>query len=471
MKIDRLACCLGVVFAASVAFAQMYSVTDLVTPASKTCGGEWNAVGINASGQVVGNCMFGHFPDWAFRTAGNGPITSDIGTLGGAYSQAGGINNSGQVVGFSWVASSGGVFDAFRTAPDASIDPATDDLGSLSGFHSMGFGINDSGQVVGGDDAGHAFRTAPQSTINPATDDLGTLGGSVSRGLGINARGEVAGFSYTAGDAQIHAFRARRNKAINPAKDDLGTLGGTYSEARAINASGQIVGIAYTVGDATAHAFRIASNLPINPSTDDLGTLGGTSSYANAIDDYGQVVGSATIAGDVSAAAFLYSGGVMHNLNDLIAPGTGCGVIEANGINDAGQIVARGQYCNDLQQPHLFRLDPIYRALVRPPINADGSSVFRAGRAVIPVKFRLTQYGSPTCNLLPATLSISKVKRGTLSVMEERVRRADDSNMRLGASACQYHYNLETSDLGIGTFRVDISINGIMVGHAAFTLR
>jgi hypothetical protein len=55
--------------------------------------------------------------------------------------------------------------------------------------------------------------------------------------------------------------------------------------------------------------------------------------------------------------------------------------------------------------------------------------------------------------------------------MEERVRRADDSNMRLGASACQYHYNLETSDLGIGTFRVDISINGIMVGHAAFTLR
>lgn len=36
---------------------------------------------------------------------------------------------------------------------------------------------------------------------------------------------------------------------------------------------------------------------------------------------------------------------------------------------------------------------------------------------------------------------------------------------------CQYIYNLETSSLGPGTYRVDVSIKGIFVGHAVFALR
>jgi hypothetical protein len=45
------------------------------------------------------------------------------------------------------------------------------------------------------------------------------------------------------------------------------------------------------------------------------------------------------------------------------------------------------------------------------------------------------------------------------------------SNFRIDSTACQYVYNLAASALGVGTYRVDISINGIMVGHAVFALK
>ena len=43
------------------------------------------------------------------------------------------------------------------------------------------------------------------------------------------------------------------------------------------------------------------------------------------------------------------------------------------------------------------------------------------------------------------------------------------SNFRI--DSCQYIYNLSASALGVGTYRVDIKINGQVVGSAVFGLK
>src|SRR5206468_357419 len=111
---------------------------------------------------------------------------------------------------------------AFRTAAGGTIDAASD-LGTLGGPTSVGKGINDSGQVVGASylagGFAHAFRTTAAGKIDAASD-LGTLGGTVSGAYAINASGQTVGSAAIPGDAVSHAFLAN---ATGPMVD-LNTL-------------------------------------------------------------------------------------------------------------------------------------------------------------------------------------------------------------------------------------------------------
>ena len=115
-----------------------------------------------------------------------------------------------------------------------------------------------------------------------------------------------------------------------------------------------------------------------------------------------------------------------------------------------------------------------YAAQVQQPINPDGSSVFSVKRGVVPVKFTLTLGGVSTCSLPPATISLVRTAGSVVgSIDESTYLLASDSgsNFRIDTTSCQYVYNLGLSSLGTGTYTVNISIGGSVVGRGVFGLK
>ena len=174
---------------------------------------------------------------------------------------------------------------------------------------------------------------------------------------------------------------------------------------------------------------------------------------------------------DVDPAAQEFDTDINYNVDrkaDVSVPGT-VNPNEAVGINNKGQIAANGDRNGSSRA---LLLTPIYRALVQQPIHADGSSVFSAKRGIVPVKFAVTKYGKYASCTLPATISVTRAAHGTLtSVDESTYSKAEDNGSNFRITGCRYHYNLAARSLGVGTYRVDISIKGIMVGHAVFALK
>jgi probable HAF family extracellular repeat protein len=173
----------------------------------------------------------------------------DLGTLGGDYSAAAGINDSGTVVGSSLTSSC--VEDAFLYDSTNGMQ----DLGTLGGPYSAATGINDSGKVVGysadtyqscANNCWRAFLY-DGSVATPKMQDLGTLGGH-SNAWGINDSGKVVGYSYVWGSGD-HGFLKESGQPMI----DLNSLipadsGWTVRDARAINTDGQIAATGYKEG-------------------------------------------------------------------------------------------------------------------------------------------------------------------------------------------------------------------------------
>jgi probable HAF family extracellular repeat protein len=340
-------------------------------------GGQSYAEGLNNSGQVVGYSTTSGGNTDAFLYS-NGTITN-LGTLAGdADSAATGINDSGQIVGYSGTSGATNNFNGENIEFTTGVDDSTAFLysggtmtnlaTSVGGSSSAATGINNSGQVVGFA-ANSAGNTTAFLYSGGVVTNLGSLGGSINAAFGINRSGQVVGLSsvISNGSSSIgpYAFLYSGGTMTN-----LGTLNEPFlngdSGANGINSSGQIVGYLGLPGVTNAALFS-------NGTITNLGTLGGPSpeSTANGINDSGEIVGySATHFGIGVVQAFVYSSGTgMENLNLTYASQLVSGTTlqagfvsleDATAINNSGQIAGYGTYWNGTtDQTEAFLLDPV----------------------------------------------------------------------------------------------------------------
>lgn len=157
------------------------------------------------------------------------------------------------------------------------------DLGTLpTGLISFANGINQSGQMTGYSEQPGNFSAFLHS--GGTMQDLGPLLRSTSSfGQAINQSGQVTGVAFFYDVNASHAFLY----SLSGGGINLGTLpGGNFSWGYAINQSGQVTGMS-TSSAPYSHAFLFSNGVMA-----DLGALGSLEqSQGNGISDDGKVVG------------------------------------------------------------------------------------------------------------------------------------------------------------------------------------
>ena len=203
-------------------------------------GSSSTAWAINNVGVVVGNSDTADGTSHAFRWDPRSRRMSDLGTLGGESSSATAVNDLGQIVG--WARTSQFLAHAFRWDPWSG---QMRDLGVLpNSVVSFATGINNRGEVVGftnnvGDFTDRTFRW------DPRTSRMSTLPGVpdvFSHATGINELGQVVGYwDDQSGRATPFVWSpVRRSPVALPLQ--AAAPYSTYSTATAINNRSWVVG-------------------------------------------------------------------------------------------------------------------------------------------------------------------------------------------------------------------------------------
>ena len=371
---------------------------------------------------------------------------------------------------------SGGVSDAYAAKLDSS--------GNLTWNTFLGGSDYDGGQALALDGSGnvymagssHATWGSPVRAFNgpynafAAKLDFGGnliwntfLGGSdgdnSGQALAVDGSGNVyvAGFCGGTWGSPVRAFSSGNEDAYTAKLDSSGNLiwntflggsDGDYGYAVAVDGSGNV----YVAGQSDG-----------TWGSPDSAFSGTSDAYAAKLDSSGNLTWNTFLGGgDYDVGFALRTDGSGNVYVAGASGGTwGSPVRAYSGSLDA--FVAKLSASTPT---------PTYSAQIQPPIDADGTSVFSVRRGVVPVKFTLTQGGVATCALPPATIAVTRTAGGTTGEVNESVyAMSADTGSNFRISGCQYVYNLSSSALGVGTYRVDIKINGQVVGSAIFQLK
>ena len=208
------------------------TMTDLGTLPGGCDGETSSGSGINASGQVTGqadlysdDCSY-FVPQAMLYSAGT---MTNLGSLDGGWSQGLAINDSGQVTGWSFASGTGTVEHAFLYSAGTMTD-----LGTFpGGTDSEGYGINNLGQVVGFSDTNGGY--SPIGFVY--TPGVGMVWlGFLFAATAINDSGQITGYGSVGG--AIHAFLLTPTGLITPQENPCGCPSGNPSEAQVAGAQG-----------------------------------------------------------------------------------------------------------------------------------------------------------------------------------------------------------------------------------------
>ena len=405
-------CALMVFCAISFTRAESYYVKDLGTLG----GNSSQAYGLNNAGQVVGfSFTSNNAASHAVLYSGTGSNNIDLGNLGGnvnSSSEARNLNDFGQIVGYA-TAPSGYIKGTFFTGTGSN----NVDLGDLcnSSTASEAQAINGTGTIVGfADDCFFTAQGCRFSGQGSNNVSLGGIGGGINGvAYDINASGQIVGYGSRSDNGARHAtlFNGLNNV-------DLGTLGGSSSTAYGINDAGQIVGDSTLPGNSIFHAVLFSGT---GSNNIDLGSLGGISCHANAINNFGEIVGNSYPATNNNSVyhAFIYRNGVMSDINGLVLADSGFSNIRLieNGsrvpgraVNDSGQIAAVGEIGG---RTHAVLLTPVLRKV---SVVLNGKDIVVKFDAIAGKTYRLertTGLANPDWQSVPGVADFTAASSGS----------------------------------------------------------
>jgi probable HAF family extracellular repeat protein len=425
------------------------SATVLVSPASAqgrvtleivpTFGGDRSsAAAINDLGQVTGSAWRSDGASRAFIWQ-RGVAMRDLGVLAGHVGSNGsGINNLGQVVGYSDIEGDGSAYRAFRWTSATGMQVLAQPAPYSS---SLAFDINDAGQTAGWARRPGNFLDpvvwTPGAPLEVISNPSGAPGSSSARA--INASGIVAG-QFASGVNQPQAFRYN---TVSNSLQLLGNLEGGRSEAHGINDAGWVVGESFDAGSRRRPVLWGAGT-----SLTELSTPAGFIGRAEAINNAGQIVGGFQLGPDRGAALWRTDGS-MTDLRTLAGPDLR--PTRALDINRHAQVVGEAVLVsNGQERGFVMTLHPDW-------VGGDGAWDDNTGN-------RWNWAGTGTAAARVGAMHDVVIDPGVSATVRGSAN-GQARELRIGGTARQ----LVTLDLSGGTTRVDlgttVATGGVLAGQ------